>query len=110
MSAQEGFLGDLLRLGRIAKHPERHAEDAVLIRPDELFERAIVAGPEPIEKARGLGIIVSLHRKTITRGQSSRHLNHVYLMQQVDIYAARDRPTWSPRADQWLLFHEAGLK
>ena len=34
----------------------------------------------------------------------------VYLMQQVDIYAARDRLTWSPRADQWLLFHEAVLK
>ena len=72
MRAQEGFLGDLLRLGGIAEHPERHAENAVLIRPDELFERAIVAGPEPIEKARGLGIIVSLHGKTITRGQSSR--------------------------------------
>ena len=34
----------------------------------------------------------------------------VYLMQQVDIYAARDRLTWTPRADQWLLFHEAILK
>lgn len=31
-------------------------------------------------------------------------------MQQVDIYAARDRLTWSPRADQWLLFHEEVLK
>ena len=75
MRAQEGFLGDLLRLGGIAEHPERHAEDAVLIRPDELFERAIVAGPEPIQKARGLGIIVSLHGKTIARGQSSRQPN-----------------------------------
>jgi hypothetical protein len=110
MRAQKGFLGDLLRLGGIAEHPERHAEDAVLIRPDELFERAIVAGPEPIEKAHGRGIIVSLHGKTITRGQSSRHLNHLYLMQQVDIYATRDRLTWSPRADQGLLFHEAILK
>jgi hypothetical protein len=82
----------------------------VLIRPDELFERAIVAGPEPIEKARGLGIIVSLHGKTITRGQSSQQLNHRYLMQQVDIYATRGRFTWMPRADQWLLFHEVVLK
>ena len=72
MSAQEGFLGDLLRLSGIAEHPERHAEHTVLIRPDELFERAIVAGAEPIEKARGLGVIVSLHGKTIARGQSSR--------------------------------------
>jgi hypothetical protein len=31
-------------------------------------------------------------------------------MQQVDIYATRDRLTWSPRADQGLLFHEAILK
>ena len=34
----------------------------------------------------------------------------VYLMQQVDMYAVRDRLTWSPRADQWLIFHEAVLK
>ena len=68
MRAQEGFLGDLLRLGlALPSIRKRHAEEAVLIRPDELFERAIVAGPEPIEKARGLGIIVSLHGKTITR-------------------------------------------
>ena len=75
MRAQKGFLGDLLGLGGIAEHPERHAEDAVLIRPDELLERAVVAGPEPIEKPRGLGIIVSLHDKTIARGQSSRRPN-----------------------------------
>ena len=31
-------------------------------------------------------------------------------MQQVDIYATRDRLTWTLRADQWLLFHEAGFK
>jgi len=34
----------------------------------------------------------------------------VFLMQQVDIYATRDRVTWTPRADQWLLLHEASLK
>ena len=34
----------------------------------------------------------------------------VYPMQQVDIYATRERLTWSPRPDQWLLFHEAVLK
>ena len=67
MSAQEGFLGDLLRLGRIAEHPERHAEDPMLVGPDELFERAVVAGPEPVEKTRGVGMIVSLHGKTIAR-------------------------------------------
>jgi peptide/nickel transport system substrate-binding protein len=34
----------------------------------------------------------------------------VYLMQQVDIYASRDRLTWMPRSDQWMLFHDASLK
>jgi hypothetical protein len=31
-------------------------------------------------------------------------------MQRVDIDAARDRLTRTPRADQWLLVHEAVLK
>ena len=34
----------------------------------------------------------------------------VYLMQQVDIYASRDRLGWTPRPDQWMLFHDAALK
>jgi peptide/nickel transport system substrate-binding protein len=34
----------------------------------------------------------------------------VYLMQQVDIYASRDRLTWTPRSDQWMLFHDASFK
>ncbi len=34
----------------------------------------------------------------------------VFLMQQVDIYATRDRLTWTPRPDQWMLFHDASLK
>jgi hypothetical protein len=34
----------------------------------------------------------------------------VFLMQQVDIYATRDRLVWTPRPDQWLLFHSATLK
>ncbi len=34
----------------------------------------------------------------------------VFLLQQVDIYAARDRVVWTPRADQWMLFHAATLK
>ena len=28
-------------------------------------------------------------------------------MQQVDIYAMRDRVTWTPRGDQWMPLHEA---
>src|SRR5437763_4331794 len=34
----------------------------------------------------------------------------VFLLQQVDIYATRDRVTWTPRADQWMLFQTATLK
>ena len=34
----------------------------------------------------------------------------VFLMQQIDIYAARDRLSWTPRGDQWMLFHEAALR
>jgi peptide/nickel transport system substrate-binding protein len=34
----------------------------------------------------------------------------VFLMQQIDIYAMRDRVAWTPRADQWMQFHAASLK
>jgi peptide/nickel transport system substrate-binding protein len=34
----------------------------------------------------------------------------VFLLQQVDIYATRDRLTWTPRPDQWLPFHQATLR
>jgi peptide/nickel transport system substrate-binding protein len=34
----------------------------------------------------------------------------VFLMQQVDIYAMRDRVTWTPRGDQWMPLHEAVVK
>jgi peptide/nickel transport system substrate-binding protein len=34
----------------------------------------------------------------------------VFLMQQVDIYATRDRLVWTPRGDQWMLFHDASLR
>jgi hypothetical protein len=34
----------------------------------------------------------------------------VFLTQQVDIYATRERVIWTPRPDQWLLFHDATLR
>jgi peptide/nickel transport system substrate-binding protein len=34
----------------------------------------------------------------------------VFLVQQVDIYATRDRVTWTPRADQWMPLHDAIVK
>ena len=34
----------------------------------------------------------------------------VFLLQQVDIYATRERVSWTPRPDQWLQLHTATLK
>jgi peptide/nickel transport system substrate-binding protein len=34
----------------------------------------------------------------------------VFLLQQVDIYASRDRVSWTPRPDQWMPLHEAALR
>jgi peptide/nickel transport system substrate-binding protein len=34
----------------------------------------------------------------------------VFLMQQVDIYAMRERLEWTPRPDQWMNFHGASLR
>jgi hypothetical protein len=34
----------------------------------------------------------------------------VFLLQQVDIYATRERVGWTPRPDQWLQLHTATLK
>jgi peptide/nickel transport system substrate-binding protein len=34
----------------------------------------------------------------------------VFLLQQVDIYATRDRVSFTPRADQWMQFHAAAVR
>ena len=34
----------------------------------------------------------------------------VFLVQQVDIYAPRDRVTWTPRGDQWMSLYDAIVK
>ena len=47
MRAQERLLGDLLGLGVIAQHPERDAENPVLIHRHQLLERWPVARPQP---------------------------------------------------------------
>jgi hypothetical protein len=33
-----------------------------------------------------------------------------WLVPVLDIYGSRDRLTWTPRADQWMLFQEASLR
>ena len=34
----------------------------------------------------------------------------VFLLQQVDIYATRERLAWTPRPDQWMPLQDASLK
>ena len=34
----------------------------------------------------------------------------VFLLQQVDIYASRDRLAWTPCPDQWMPLQDATLK
>jgi len=34
----------------------------------------------------------------------------VFLLQQVDIYASRERLAWTPRPDQWMPLHDASIK
>ena len=34
----------------------------------------------------------------------------VFLLQQVDIYASRDRLVWAARPDQWMPLHDASIK
>jgi peptide/nickel transport system substrate-binding protein len=67
---------------------------------DELFDQ----GRATSDPARRRKIYADLARVMV------EDATWVFLMQQVDIYATRDRLTWTPRADQWLLFHGAGVK
>jgi peptide/nickel transport system substrate-binding protein len=69
-------------------------------RVDELFDQ----GRATSDPARRWKIYVDLARAMV------EDATWVFLMQQVDIYATRDRLTWTPRADQWLLFHAATVK
>jgi hypothetical protein len=61
MSAEKGFLGDLLGLGGITEHAQGHPEDPVLVRGDQLLEGPRVARAEPIEELRGIGSISFPH-------------------------------------------------
>ena len=69
-------------------------------RVDELFDQ----GRATTDPARRRKIYADLARAMV------EDASWVFLMQQVDIYATRDRLVWTPRADQWLLFHSATLK
>ena len=69
-------------------------------RIDDLLDQ----GRSTMDQARRRRVYADLGRAMV------EDATWVYLMQQVDIYATRDRVTWTPRADQWLLLHEASLK
>ena len=69
--AEEGFLRHLFGFGRAAEHAQGHAEHAVLVGGDELFEGPRVARPQPVEEFRGIGGISFPHVKTIARAESS---------------------------------------
>ena len=55
MRAQERLLGDLLRLGTAAEHPERDTEHAMLVGDHERLEGPGVARAQPGEERRLVG-------------------------------------------------------
>ncbi len=67
---------------------------------DQLFD----LGRSTMDPARRTRIYADLARAMIDDA------TWVFLMQQVGIYARRDRLDWEPRGDQWMLFQEATLK
>ena len=67
---------------------------------DELFDQ----GRSTTDPAKRRTIYADLARLMV------EDATWVFLMQQADIYAARDRLGWTPRADQWLLFGQATVK
>jgi hypothetical protein len=52
VGAQERLLRDVLGLGPAAQHPERDAEDPVLVGRHQLLEGARVPGAEPAQQDR----------------------------------------------------------
>jgi peptide/nickel transport system substrate-binding protein len=69
-------------------------------RVDQLFD----LGRSTMDPARRRAVYGELARAMV------QDATWVFLMQQVDIYAARERLGWTPRTDQWMLFHAATLR
>jgi peptide/nickel transport system substrate-binding protein len=67
---------------------------------DALFD----AGRTTMDPAKRKKIYADLARAMV------EDATWVFLMQQVDIYASRERVTWIPRGDQWMPLHEAIVK
>ena len=88
---------------------------------DELFNLVSSKGRGLYYKNERVDALFDLGRSTMDPGrrrQTYRDLARamiedatwIFLLQQVDIYATRDRVTWTPRGDQWMPLHEASLK
>ncbi|PYN60450.1 MAG: hypothetical protein DMD92_06875 [Candidatus Rokuibacteriota bacterium] len=69
-------------------------------RVDQLFD----LGRATLDQAKRRAVYGELARAMV------EDATWVFLLQQVDVYATRERLVWTPRADQWMLFHPAALK
>lgn len=69
-------------------------------RVDQLFD----LGRSTMDRGRRQQVYADLARAMV------EDATWVFLLRQVDIYATRSRVTWTPRADQWMLFHQATLR
>jgi peptide/nickel transport system substrate-binding protein len=88
---------------------------------DELYNLVSSKGRGLYYKNERVDVLFDLGRSTMDqarRRQVYRDLQRamvedatwVFLLQQVDIYASRDRLTWAPRPDQWMPLQDAALK
>jgi peptide/nickel transport system substrate-binding protein len=69
-------------------------------RVDQLFD----LGRATLDPAKRRVIYAELARAMV------EDATWVFLLQQVDVYAMRERVVWTPRADQWMVLHQATLK
>jgi peptide/nickel transport system substrate-binding protein len=88
---------------------------------DELYNLVSSKGRGLYYKNERVDALFDLGRGTMDMAKR-RHVYHdlaramvedatwVFLLQQVDIYASRDRLTWTPRPDQWMPLHDAFIK
>jgi peptide/nickel transport system substrate-binding protein len=88
---------------------------------DELYNLVSSKGRGLYYKSERVDALFDLGRSTMDqakRRQIYRDLQRamvddatwVFLLQQVDIYATRERLTWTPRPDQWMPLQDASLK
>ena len=88
---------------------------------DELYNLVSSKGRGLYYKSERVDTLFDLGRSTMDSGklrQVYRDLQRamiedatwVFLLQQVDIYASRDRLAWTPRPDQWMPLQDATLK